>query len=77
MNLIILAVNNCLVLVIGILYALPESERILQGAIQHLCEIWWKKGLEEKEQLGKTAFIILLRKSLKSKIATVGLKLYG
>ncbi|XP_006018613.1 condensin-2 complex subunit G2 isoform X2 [Alligator sinensis] len=64
------ALLECALILNGILYALPESERILQGAIQHLCEIWWKKGLEEKEQLGKTAFIILLRKSLKSKIAT-------
>ncbi|XP_019386175.1 PREDICTED: condensin-2 complex subunit G2 [Crocodylus porosus] len=64
------ALLECALILNGIFYALPESERILQGAIQHLCEIWWKKGLEEKEQLGKTAFIILLRKSLKSKIAT-------
>lgn len=64
------AVNNYLLLLLGILPALPESEKILQGAIQGVFEMWWEKGLEGKEQLGKTLFIILLRKSLK-KAATV------
>lgn len=35
-----------------------------------MCEMWWEKGLEGKEQLGKTVFIMLLRKSL-NKAATV------
>uniref|UniRef100_A0A8C8RY30 Non-SMC condensin II complex subunit G2 n=1 Tax=Pelusios castaneus TaxID=367368 RepID=A0A8C8RY30_9SAUR len=61
------ALLECALILNGILYALPESEKVLQGAIQHLCEMWWEKGLKGKEQLGKTAFIILLRKSLKSK----------
>lgn len=70
-SLIILAVNNCFALIVGIFYALSESEKVLQGAIQQLCGMWWEKGLEGKEQLGKTAFIMLLRKSLKSKTVLV------
>ena len=53
--------------VLGILYALPESERKLQSSIQDLCVIWWEKGLPAKEDMGKTAFIMLLRKSLETK----------
>ncbi|XP_067398899.1 condensin-2 complex subunit G2 [Emydura macquarii macquarii] len=64
------ALLECALILNGILYALPESEKVLQGAIQHLCEMWWEKGLEGKEQMGKTAFIMLLRKSLKSKTVT-------
>uniref|UniRef100_A0A8C8ZE83 Non-SMC condensin II complex subunit G2 n=1 Tax=Prolemur simus TaxID=1328070 RepID=A0A8C8ZE83_PROSS len=51
----------------GILYALPESERRLRGCIQDLCVRWWEKGLPAKEDMGKTAFILLLRKSLETK----------
>uniref|UniRef100_A0A493T066 Non-SMC condensin II complex subunit G2 n=1 Tax=Anas platyrhynchos platyrhynchos TaxID=8840 RepID=A0A493T066_ANAPP len=60
---------ECAFILNGILPALPESEKNLQGAIQHMCEMWWEKGLEGKEQLGKTVFIMLLRKSL-NKAAT-------
>ncbi|NXL47482.1 CNDG2 protein, partial [Podilymbus podiceps] len=63
------ALLECVFILNGILPALPESEHILQGAIQRVCEMWWEKGLEGKEQLGKTLFIILLRKSL-NKAAT-------
>uniref|UniRef100_A0A8D2QNS0 Non-SMC condensin II complex subunit G2 n=1 Tax=Zosterops lateralis melanops TaxID=1220523 RepID=A0A8D2QNS0_ZOSLA len=35
-----------------------------KDAIQRVCQMWWEKGLEGKEQLGKTLFVILLRKSL-------------
>uniref|UniRef100_A0A8C6ZMG0 CNDG2 protein n=1 Tax=Nothoprocta perdicaria TaxID=30464 RepID=A0A8C6ZMG0_NOTPE len=58
------ALLECAFILNGILPALPEAETILQDAIQRICELWWEKGLEGKEQLGKTAFIILLRKSL-------------
>ncbi|XP_069318820.1 condensin-2 complex subunit G2 [Eulemur rufifrons] len=51
----------------GILYALPESERRLRSSIQDLCVRWWEKGLPAKEDMGKTAFILLLRKSLETK----------
>ncbi|KAM7176346.1 condensin-2 complex subunit G2 isoform 3-T3 [Macrochelys suwanniensis] len=64
------ALLECALILNGILYALSESEKVLQGAIQQLCAMWWEKGLEGKEQLGKTAFIMLLRKSLKSKTVT-------
>ncbi|XP_032250283.1 condensin-2 complex subunit G2 isoform X2 [Phoca vitulina] len=58
---------ECAVMLNGILYALPESEKKLQSSIQDLCVIWWEKGLPAKEDMGKTAFIMLLRKSLETK----------
>ncbi|NXE76680.1 CNDG2 protein, partial [Cochlearius cochlearius] len=58
------ALLECVFILNGILPALPESEKIPQGAIQRVCEMWWEKGLEGKEQIGKTLFIILLKKSL-------------
>ncbi|XP_061205278.1 condensin-2 complex subunit G2 [Neopsephotus bourkii] len=58
------ALAECAFILKGILPVLPEPEKKLQGAIQHICEMWWEKGLEGKEELGKTLFIILLRKSL-------------
>jgi condensin-2 complex subunit G2 len=53
--------------VLGILYALPESEQKLQNSIQDLCVKWWERGLPAKEDMGKTAFIMLLRRSLETK----------
>uniref|UniRef100_A0A6G1R1D3 Non-SMC condensin II complex subunit G2 n=1 Tax=Hypotaenidia okinawae TaxID=2861861 RepID=A0A6G1R1D3_9GRUI len=58
------ALLECAFILNGIFPAIPESEKTLQGAIQHVCEMWWEKGLEGKDQLGRTLFIILLRKSL-------------
>ncbi|XP_014800339.1 PREDICTED: condensin-2 complex subunit G2 isoform X2 [Calidris pugnax] len=63
------ALLECVFILNGILSVSPEPEKILQGVIQRVCEMWWEKGLEGKEQLGKTLFIILLRKSL-TKAAT-------
>ncbi|NWX25657.1 CNDG2 protein, partial [Notiomystis cincta] len=63
------ALVECVFILNGILPAIPASEKILQDAIQRVCELWWEKGLEGKEQLGKTLFVILLRKSL-NKAAT-------
>ncbi|NXA97790.1 CNDG2 protein, partial [Melanocharis versteri] len=63
------ALVECAFILNGIFPALPASEKILQDAIQRVCEMWWEKGLEGKEQLGKTLFVILLRKSL-NKAAT-------
>ncbi|NXJ75515.1 CNDG2 protein, partial [Trogon melanurus] len=63
------ALVECVFILNGILPALPESEKVLHGGIQRVCEMWWEKRLEGKEQLGKTLFIILLRKSL-NKAAT-------
>ncbi|XP_060681593.1 condensin-2 complex subunit G2 isoform X1 [Hemiscyllium ocellatum] len=51
----------------GILPALPKFYGALKVTIQHLFVAWWDKGLEGKEELGKTAFIMLLEKSLLSK----------
>ncbi|KAK2499661.1 hypothetical protein MC885_008957 [Smutsia gigantea] len=61
------ALLGCAVLLNGILYALPESARKLQGSIQDLCVMWWEKGLPSREDMGKTAFIMVLRKSLATK----------
>ncbi|NXR74238.1 CNDG2 protein, partial [Pycnonotus jocosus] len=63
------ALVECVFILNGILPALPASENTLQDAIQRVCQMWWEKGLEGKEQLGKTLFVILLRKSL-NKAAT-------
>ncbi|NXX40593.1 CNDG2 protein, partial [Tricholaema leucomelas] len=60
---------ECVFILNGILLVLPESQKSLQDAIQRVCEMWWEKALEGKEQLGKTLCIILLRKSL-NKAAT-------
>ncbi|KAM4906582.1 condensin-2 complex subunit G2 [Sylvia borin] len=63
------ALAECAFILNGILPALPASANALQDAIQRVCQMWWEKGLEGKEQLGKTLFVILLRKSL-NKAAT-------
>ncbi|NWZ37768.1 CNDG2 protein, partial [Brachypodius atriceps] len=63
------ALVECVFILNGILPALPASENTVQDAIQRVCQMWWEKGLEGKEQLGKTLFVILLRKSL-NKAAT-------
>ncbi|XP_023777675.1 condensin-2 complex subunit G2 [Cyanistes caeruleus] len=63
------ALVECVFILNGILPPLPASEKILRDTIQCMCQMWWEKGLEGKEQLGKTLFIILLRKSL-NKAAT-------
>ncbi|XP_047185825.1 condensin-2 complex subunit G2 isoform X1 [Scophthalmus maximus] len=46
-----------------VLVSLPIPEAALQLHIHTLCETWWKKGLKEKEQFGRTAFLISLQKS--------------
>uniref|UniRef100_H0X5F2 Condensin-2 complex subunit G2 n=1 Tax=Otolemur garnettii TaxID=30611 RepID=H0X5F2_OTOGA len=61
------ALLECVIILNGILYALPESEQKLQHSIQDLCVTWWEKGLPAKEDMGKTAFIMLLRRSLETK----------
>ncbi|NWW34221.1 CNDG2 protein, partial [Panurus biarmicus] len=63
------ALVECVFILNGILPAIPASENALQDTIQRVCQMWWEKGLEGKEQLGKTLFVILLRKSL-NKAAT-------
>ncbi|NXP11577.1 CNDG2 protein, partial [Thinocorus orbignyianus] len=63
------ALLECVFILNGILLSSPESEKTLQSAIQCVCEMWWETSLEGKEQLGKTLFVILLRKSL-AKAAT-------
>lgn len=57
------ALLECAFILNGIIPALPESENTLRSAIRRVCEMWWEKGLEGKEQLGKTAFIMLLKKA--------------
>ncbi|XP_041039059.1 condensin-2 complex subunit G2 [Carcharodon carcharias] len=53
----------------GILPALPKLQGDLKITIQHLFVAWWDKGLEGKEELGKTAFIMLLEKTLLGKFS--------
>ncbi|XP_026536708.1 condensin-2 complex subunit G2 [Notechis scutatus] len=66
-NIDIKALLECAVILNGILPVLPDSETSLSGAIQYLLQCWWNKGLEGKEQLGKTAFLMFLKKSLEKK----------
>ncbi|GLD54659.1 condensin-2 complex subunit G2 [Lates japonicus] len=47
----------------AVLVSLPVSEAPLQLHIHMLCEAWWKKGLNEREKFGRTAFLISLQKS--------------
>ncbi|NXM69201.1 CNDG2 protein, partial [Serilophus lunatus] len=63
------ALLECAFILNGIFPALPASEKNLQDAMQRVCEMWWEKGLEGKELLGKTLFLLLLKKSL-NKAAT-------
>ncbi|CAI9598877.1 unnamed protein product [Staurois parvus] len=58
------ALLECAGLLNGILEALPKSESHVRLAIQRLCEAWWEKGLEKREEFGKTAFSMLLAKSI-------------
>uniref|UniRef100_A0A4W5KQN4 Non-SMC condensin II complex, subunit G2 n=1 Tax=Hucho hucho TaxID=62062 RepID=A0A4W5KQN4_9TELE len=48
----------------GVLPYLPASEMPLRLVIHGLCEAWWKKGLLGKEELGRTAFLVCLEKTL-------------
>lgn len=66
-----LVVADFVQFVTGIRYVLPDSEKSLLGAIQRLCERWWEKGLEGKEQFGKSAFITLLKNSHEKKSVVV------
>ncbi|XP_075068213.1 condensin-2 complex subunit G2 isoform X2 [Mixophyes fleayi] len=61
------ALLECAASLNGILGALPGSESHVRLAILRLCEAWWEKGLEGKEEFGKTAFVLLLEKSLDTK----------
>ncbi|KAJ0022850.1 hypothetical protein NQD34_014984 [Periophthalmus magnuspinnatus] len=45
-----------------VLVLLPISEAPLLSALHSLCELWWKKGLEEKEKFGRTALYVSLQK---------------
>ncbi|KAM4689298.1 condensin-2 complex subunit G2 [Discoglossus pictus] len=61
------ALLECAAILNGILHALPKSDSNVRLAIRQLCEEWWEKGLEGKEEFGKTAFLLLLSKSLEAK----------
>lgn len=45
-----------------VLLALPVSESPLQLQILTLCELWWKKDLQEKEKFALTALLVALKK---------------
>ncbi|KAM5157680.1 condensin-2 complex subunit G2 [Mantella aurantiaca] len=61
------ALLECAGLLNGILEVLPRSESHVRLSIQRLCEAWWEKGLEKKDDFGKIAFSMLLEKSLEPK----------
>ncbi|XP_040288770.1 condensin-2 complex subunit G2 [Bufo bufo] len=61
------ALLECATILRELLEALPTSESKLRVAIQRLCEAWWERELEEKEEFGKMAFVLLLAKSLDAK----------
>ncbi|KAM6452051.1 condensin-2 complex subunit G2 isoform 1-T2 [Liasis olivaceus] len=67
-NVNIKALLECALILNGTLYVLPDSEKSLLGAIQRLCECWWEKGLERREQFGRTAFVMLLKRSQGKKV---------
>ncbi|XP_029612013.1 condensin-2 complex subunit G2 [Salmo trutta] len=55
---------ECANILNGVLPYLPASEMPLRQAVHGLCEAWWKKGLLGKEELGRTAFLVCLEKTL-------------
>ncbi|XP_075683522.1 condensin-2 complex subunit G2 [Rhinoderma darwinii] len=61
------ALLECAAILNGLLGVLPTSESRVRVAIQRLCEAWWEKGLEGKEEFGKSAIALLLAKSLDRK----------
>ncbi|KAF7669955.1 hypothetical protein LDENG_00105460 [Lucifuga dentata] len=46
-----------------VLVSLPVSAGPIELHIRTLCEAWWKKGLQEKEKFGRTAFFMSLQKA--------------
>ncbi|KAJ8010221.1 hypothetical protein DPEC_G00072750 [Dallia pectoralis] len=58
------ALLECANILNDILPSLPVSEMPLRQAVYGLCEAWWKKSLLGKEQLGRTAFLMCLEKTL-------------
>ncbi|XP_023828703.1 condensin-2 complex subunit G2 [Salvelinus sp. IW2-2015] len=55
---------ECANILNGVLPYLPASAMPLRQAVHGLCEAWWKKGLLGKEELGRTAFLVCLEKTL-------------
>ncbi|CAL9698109.1 unnamed protein product [Knipowitschia caucasica] len=45
-----------------VLILLPILEAPLLSALQVLCELWWKKGLKDKDKFGRTALYVSLQK---------------
>ncbi|XP_010901094.1 condensin-2 complex subunit G2 [Esox lucius] len=58
------ALLECANILNGVLPSLPASEMPLRQAVYGLCEAWWKKSLLGKEDLGRTAFLVCLEKTL-------------
>ncbi|KAL1006796.1 hypothetical protein UPYG_G00077220 [Umbra pygmaea] len=58
------ALLECANILNDILPYLPASEMPLRQAVHSLCEAWWMKGLLGKEELGRTAFLVCLEKTL-------------
>lgn len=47
----------------GVLVSLLASDTLLLQHIHTLCEVWWKKGFQGKEEFGRTALLLSLRRS--------------
>ncbi|KAI4879435.1 hypothetical protein NFI96_004439 [Prochilodus magdalenae] len=62
----------------GVESSLPLSEMPLQQDIHWLCECWWRRGLQGKEELGWTAFVVCLESTvtLKKPVGELN-RLYG
>ncbi|XP_066537007.1 condensin-2 complex subunit G2 [Hoplias malabaricus] len=61
------ALLDCACILNSIESSLPLSEVYLQKAIHWLFECWWRKGLQGKEELGWTAFVVCLENTLSFK----------
>ncbi|XP_036378397.1 condensin-2 complex subunit G2 [Megalops cyprinoides] len=55
---------QCANILNGILSSLPASEVPVQLGILQLCERWWRMELVGRQELGRTAFVFCLEKTL-------------
>ncbi|XP_037400986.1 condensin-2 complex subunit G2 [Pygocentrus nattereri] len=58
------ALLDCAHMLNDIESSLPVSELPLQQAVHWLCECWWRRGLQGKEELGWTAFVVCLENTV-------------
>ncbi|KAG9274713.1 condensin-2 complex subunit G2 [Astyanax mexicanus] len=58
------ALLDCAHILNSVESCLPLSEVPLQQAVHWLLECWWKRGLQGKEELGWTAFVVCLENTV-------------